>query len=130
MAFEGSKKDLKEDKILAKKHKMSFDQWEKSPMDRKHDAQQSMKGLAGGGIARLPRGLPSKGLNPKLMGMATGPAERGGDPTGAPPTPRYQARALRPGGMAKGGKACSKASGGMVRGGGAAVKGIGKGRVC
>lgn len=117
MAFEGSKKDLKEDKILAKKHKMSFDQWEKSPMDRKHDAQKSMNGLAKGGIAKLPKGP----MNPKMMSLPSGPAERGGDPTGAPPTPRYQARAMRPGGMSRGG---------VVRGNGAATKGHGKGRMC
>ena len=53
--WEHSKKDLAEDKKLAKKHGMSLEQWEKSAADKKHDKQQSMKGLdkpkkAGGGM--------------------------------------------------------------------------------
>lgn len=48
--FEGSAKDVKEDKKLAKKHKMSFSDWEKSAMDKKHDKQKSMKGLKKGGV--------------------------------------------------------------------------------
>lgn len=47
--FEGSAKDMAQDKKLAKKHNMSFSQWEKSAMDKKHDKQQSMKGLKKGG---------------------------------------------------------------------------------
>lgn len=49
-SFEKSAKDIKEDKILAKKNKMSFSDWEKSPGDTKHDKQKSMKGLKKGGI--------------------------------------------------------------------------------
>lgn len=48
--FEGSSKDVKEDKKLAKKNKMSMSNWEKSPGDTKHDKQKSMKGLKKGGI--------------------------------------------------------------------------------
>jgi hypothetical protein len=48
-AWEGSAKDKAQDKKLAKKHGMSFDKWEKSKMDVKHDKQQSMKGLKKGG---------------------------------------------------------------------------------
>jgi len=47
--FEGSARDEREDKILAKKHHMSFDKWEASDLDKKHDRQQSMKGLKHGG---------------------------------------------------------------------------------
>lgn len=47
--WEGSKKDLSQDKKLAKKHGMSFSKWEKSSMDKKHDRQQSTKGLKAGG---------------------------------------------------------------------------------
>ena len=47
--FEGSAKDLAQDKKLAKKHGMSFKDWEKSSMDVKHDKQQSMTGLKKGG---------------------------------------------------------------------------------
>ena len=47
--FEGSAKDLKEDRILAKKHHMTHKEWEASEMDEKHDRQKSMKGLKHGG---------------------------------------------------------------------------------
>lgn len=49
--YEGTAKDMREDKILAKKHKMSMKQWEASKMDEKHDRQRSMKGLKRGGKA-------------------------------------------------------------------------------
>jgi hypothetical protein len=49
-AWEGSAEDLAQDKKLAKKHGMSFGKWEKSAMDKKHDKQQSMKGLKKGGV--------------------------------------------------------------------------------
>ena len=48
--WEGSAKDVAQDKKLAKKHKMSFSDWEKSSMDKKHDTQKSMKGLKKGGV--------------------------------------------------------------------------------
>ena len=51
--FEGSDKDIKEDKKLAKKNKMSMDDWEKSAKDVKHDKQKSMKGLKKGGITSM-----------------------------------------------------------------------------
>lgn len=47
--WEHSKKDLTEDKKLAKKRGMSMEKWEKSSADVKHDRQQSAKGLAKGG---------------------------------------------------------------------------------
>ena len=49
MAWEHSKEDYREDKKLAKKHHMSMSEWEKSDLDKKHDSQQSMKGLKHGG---------------------------------------------------------------------------------
>lgn len=49
--FEGSAKDMAQDKKLAKKHNMSMKAWEKSKMDEKHDRQKSMKGLKRGGKA-------------------------------------------------------------------------------
>ena len=48
-AWEHSKKDLEQDKKLAKKRGMSLEKWEKSEADKKHDKQQSMKGLMHGG---------------------------------------------------------------------------------
>jgi hypothetical protein len=50
-AFEGTAKDMAQDKKLAKKHGMSMKAWEKSSMDEKHDRQKSMKGLKRGGRA-------------------------------------------------------------------------------
>lgn len=51
--WEGSARDVAEDKKLAKKHKMSYSDWEKSDMDKKHDKQKSMKGLKKGGPTSL-----------------------------------------------------------------------------
>lgn len=48
-SFEGSAKDMAQDKKLAKKHNMSMKEWESSKMDTKHDKQESMKGLKKGG---------------------------------------------------------------------------------
>lgn len=48
--WEGSAKDVREDKKLAKKHKMGYEEWERSTMDKKHDKQKSMKGLKKGGV--------------------------------------------------------------------------------
>lgn len=48
--WEHSKRDLAEDRKLAKKYGMSMKAWEKSKMDKKHDRQQSMKGLRHGGV--------------------------------------------------------------------------------
>lgn len=48
--FEGSAKDVREDKKLAKKRGMSMKEWESSAADVKHDKQRSMKGLKKGGV--------------------------------------------------------------------------------
>jgi len=47
--FEGSAKDEREDKKLEKKYGMSHKEWEASDLDKKHDRQESMKGLKKGG---------------------------------------------------------------------------------
>jgi hypothetical protein len=69
MAWEHSKADLNQDKKLAKKHGMSMEAWEKSSMDKKHDAQQSMKGLKKGGKACMARGggIESRGKTKGAM---------------------------------------------------------------
>lgn len=56
MEWEHSKKDLAEDKKLAKKHGMSLEKWEKSEADKKHDKQQSTEGLCYGGRAKKAHG--------------------------------------------------------------------------
>lgn len=48
-AYEGTEKDKREDKKLAKKHHMTTKEWEGSALDEKHDAQRSTKGLKSGG---------------------------------------------------------------------------------
>jgi hypothetical protein len=54
--FEGSKMDMKQDKKLASKYGMSMKAYEKSAVDKKHDAQQSMKGLKKGGMTKMAAG--------------------------------------------------------------------------
>ena len=51
--FEGSAKDVREDKKLAKKRGMSMKEWESSAADVKHDTQRSMKGLKKGGVTSM-----------------------------------------------------------------------------
>lgn len=46
---EGTAKDMREDKAMAKKRGMTMAQWEKSAADKKHDAPKKM---AGGGVMR------------------------------------------------------------------------------
>lgn len=46
---EGSAKDMREDKAMAKKRGMTMKQWEKSAADVKHDAPKKM---ASGGVVR------------------------------------------------------------------------------
>ena len=77
MAWEHSKADLNQDKKLAKKHGMSMEAWEKSSMDKKHDSQQSMKGLKKGGKACMARGggIESRG---KTKGAMVKMAKGGG----------------------------------------------------
>lgn len=62
--FEGSAKDVKEDKILAKKHKMSMKDWEKSEADEEHDEQKNMKGLKKGGACK---GMKKGGVTSSAM---------------------------------------------------------------
>lgn len=47
---EGSAKDMREDKAMAKKAGMSMAKWEKSSADKKHDAPKKM--VTGGKVAR------------------------------------------------------------------------------
>jgi len=61
--WEASKEDMKQDKKLAAKRGESLAAWEKSAADKKHDAQQSMKGLKMGGMTKMAKGggVESKG---------------------------------------------------------------------
>lgn len=60
--FEGSAKDVREDKKLAKKRGVSMKAWEASDADKKHDKQRSMKGLKKGGVTTTE--MKAKGRNP------------------------------------------------------------------
>ena len=60
-SWEGSAKDEAQDKKLAKKYGMSMEKWEKSSMDKKHDRQQSPKGLKAGGAVTRGDGIASRG---------------------------------------------------------------------
>jgi hypothetical protein len=70
--WEHSKEDLAQDKKLAKKHHMSLADWEKSGLDKKHDKQQSMKGLKHGGSCRCEKCAGGR------MGKAAGGYASGG----------------------------------------------------
>jgi len=67
--WEGSKKDVSQDKKLAKKRGMSMKQWESSAADTKHDTQKSAKGLKGGGMAVKGKGVALKGGGMASRGM-------------------------------------------------------------
>ena len=67
--WEGSKKDVSQDKKLAKKRGMSMKDWEASEADTKHDTQKSMKGLKGGGMAVKGKGVALKGGGMASRGM-------------------------------------------------------------
>ena len=81
-AFEGSAKDMAQDKKLAKKYGMTKKAYEKSSIDAKHDKQRSMKGLKkggvtcggmamGGGVSTAQDGM-KPALRPKPTAMAKG----------------------------------------------------------
>lgn len=68
-SWEGSPKDEREDKKLAKKRGMSMAEWERSAADKKHDRQHSAAGLKKGGTMKK-RDSADKGG--KMMKMAKG----------------------------------------------------------
>ena len=63
-AFEGTAKDKREDRVLAKKHHETFADWEHSAADKKHDKQRSMKGLKSGGKAESVSDGVAEGTRP------------------------------------------------------------------
>jgi len=67
--FEGSAKDEAQDKKLAKKYGIPQKDYENSAVDRKHDMQQSMKGLKKGGRAAKAEG---GNLDPRNAGGGGG----------------------------------------------------------
>ena len=108
--WEHSKKDLEQDQKLSKKHGMSMEKWEKSALDKKHDKQQSPKGLkhggscsckaCGGGVGRADGGRTDARAN-----------ERSALPVAPPPTKpdaRRPNRALTPAELAAAGLDMSK----------------------
>ena len=81
-SWEGSKEDLRQDKKLALKHKMSFKDWEKSEMDEKHDRQQSTKGLKHGGSCSCPKCAKDERTGRKDGGSVSDGVFQGTRPTG------------------------------------------------
>ena len=76
--WEGSAEDVAQDKKLAKKHGMSYEKWERSKMDEKHDKQKSMKGLRAGGktntdMKKYGRGIAKVMNQRKPMRGSSGP---------------------------------------------------------
>lgn len=59
--IEGSAKDMREDKAMAKKRGMSMAQWEKSGADKKHDAPKKM--AAGGAVRGTGCAIRGKGFS-------------------------------------------------------------------
>ena len=97
--WEHSKEDLAQDKKLAKKHHMSLADWEKSGLDKKHDKQQSMKGLkhggscrcekcAGGRMGKAAGGYASGGKSKKRMHKFDGGLTMAAQPSPPPPPPK------------------------------------------
>ena len=77
-SWEGSEADVAQDKKLAKKHGMSYEAWERSDMDKKHDKQKSMKGLRAGGktnmdMKKYGRGIAKVMNQRKPMRGSSGP---------------------------------------------------------
>ena len=75
--WEGSKKDVAQDKKLASKRGMSMKEWEASEADTKHDTQKSMKGLRGGGMAVKGNGVSLRGGGMATRGTGLALAEGG-----------------------------------------------------
>ena len=76
--WEHSKKDLAQDKKLAKKHGMKLEKWEHSKLDEKHDRQQSTEGLKRGGAPKTKSYIPE---NPITKSARVG-RDKGGSVNG------------------------------------------------
>ena len=133
--WEGSKEDLIQDKKLAKKHGMSFKEWESSSMDEKHDKQQSMKGLKMGGKVKEtmgPRTMAQdveKGSN-KLLKFGESAVQKRGHTKGknlGDSGPTAKTQKMCGGGMAKA-KKMAKGGSASARADGIASKGKTKGK--
>jgi hypothetical protein len=82
---EGSAKDVREDKMLAKKHGMSMKEWEASPEDKKHDKPKK----SGGGLyanihakrERIEDGSKEKMRKPGSKGAPTAEAFKASERT-------------------------------------------------
>lgn len=118
--WEGSARDTAEDKKLAKKHGMSYADWEKSSLDSKHDRQRSMKGLRKGGA------ISEYGGKEKYPSAKAKTMHEGKESSRTEAGEKFMAMKKRGGGMAtrgmgaamkKGGKVMKKANGGMAMGG-------------
>lgn len=128
---EGSAKDVREDKAMAKKAGMSMKQWEKSAADKKHDKGCTCKACGGGVSDRMARkdgGKVGKGktniniiISPhhdgKLGTLGEQPGAAPAMPMQRPPMPAAPAPMPHPGAMPPGlGAALAGAAGAPMPG--------------
>jgi len=133
---EGSAKDVREDKKLAKKHGMSMKNWEKSPQDEQHDAGERMARKSGGRTGKGKTNIniiihpgeekkdampgqppmPPAGMRPPMPPAGMRPPMPAPAPAAAAPAPMPHPGAIPPGLMAALGSAAGAAPGGAPPG--------------
>jgi hypothetical protein len=116
---EGSAKDMREDKMLAKKHGMSMKEWEKSPEDKAHDKGCTCKACGGAMMGKKDGGGLYANIHAKRERIKEGSGEKMRKPgsEGAPTASSFKAsaRTAKKDGGEKHDKGCTcKACGGRM----------------